>query len=103
MAQRTFGARVVSVTTGEVVSLFSAAELAGVSERNPLEVLIRNTHATSRLDVGASDVASTTGYGILALATFSVRLRSPSSLLFAIATSTTISVEIAWSGPFNGT
>lgn len=103
MTQRTFGGRVVSVTTATVVSLFTAAELAGVSELNPLEVIIRNTHATSRLDLGAADVASTTGYGLLALATFSVRLRSPSSLVFAISTTTTISVEIAWSGPFNGT
>lgn len=103
MAQRLIGSRVASAVTANNIALFTATELQSVSELSPLEVIIRNTHASSRLDFGASDVAALAGYGVLALATLSFRIRSPQAIPYVIANTTAISVEVSWSGPFSGT
>lgn len=103
MAQRLIGSRVVTVTDADPVALFTAAELAAVSELSPLEVIIRNSHATSRLDFGASDVVGTEGYGVLAGQPLSFHIRTPHAIPYVIANTTSIDVEVAWSGPFSGT
>lgn len=96
------GGRKTNVTTATAVALFTAAEVAGCSNSDPLEVIIRNSHGTSRLDFGGSGVTSLNGYGVVAGATLSFRIRSPADIPYAIATTTAIDVEMAWSGPFNG-
>lgn len=103
MTQRIIGGRKATITTGAAAQLFTTAELQTCSEMNPLEVIIRNTHATNRIDFGAADVASGTGYGLLALATLSFRIRSVQGIPWVIATTSSIDVEMAWSGPFCGT
>lgn len=103
MAIRRVGSRKSNVTTGAAAALFTAAELANVSTNDPLEIIIRNSDASNRLDFGASDVAGGAGYGIIAGATLSLRLRTPADVPYLIANTATISVEVAWSGPFSGT
>ncbi len=103
MAQRRIGSRKVNITTGAAQALFTATEVQSASNIDPIEVIIRNSDASNRLDFGASDVAAGAGYGIIAAATLSFRIRTPADIPFLTANTATISVEVAWSGPFSGT